>query len=83
MTAQGWVLVLAGTQDEKVTFIAMATKDAVERGVHAGNLVREVAKVAGGGGGGKPDSAQAGGKQPEKAEEALRVAVEAIKAQLK
>ena len=77
------VLVLAGTQAEKVTFIAMATKDAVAKGIHAGNLVREVAKVTGGGGGGKPDSAQAGGKQPEKAEEALQVAVETIKAQLK
>jgi len=76
-------LVIAGTQDGKVTFVAMATKDAVSRGVHAGNLVREVAKVAGGGGGGKPDSAQAGGKQPEKADEALSVVAETIKGQLK
>jgi len=75
--------VIAGTQDGKVTFVAMATKDAVSRGVHAGNLVREVAKVAGGGGGGKPDSAQAGGKQPEKADEALSVVAETIKGQLK
>ncbi|MBQ7037040.1 MAG: alanine--tRNA ligase [Clostridia bacterium] len=76
-------LVLAGTMEGKVTFIAMATKDAIARGVHAGNLVREVAKVAGGGGGGKPDSAQAGGKMPEKADEALAVVAETVKTQLK
>ncbi len=76
-------LVIAGTADGKVTFVAMATKDAVAKGVHAGNLVREVAKVAGGGGGGKPDSAQAGGKQPEKADDALAMAFDTIMAQLK
>ncbi len=77
------VLVIAGTAEGKVTFVAMATKEAVSRGVHAGNLVREVAKIAGGGGGGKPDSAQAGGKQPEKAEEALSAVASVVAAQLK
>ncbi len=77
------VLVLAGVQGEKLTFVAMATKDAVAKGIHAGNLVREVAKVAGGGGGGKPDSAQAGGKQPEKADEALALVEGLVKSQLK
>ena len=77
------VLVLAGTDGGKVTFIAMATKDILSRGVHAGNLVREVAKIAGGGGGGKPDSAQAGGKMPEKADEALSAVSALVKAQLK
>ncbi len=76
-------LVIAGTDGGKVTFVAMATKSATERGVHAGNLVREVAKVAGGGGGGKPDSAQAGGKQPEKADDALKIVAETVKSQLK
>ncbi len=77
------VLVLAGTDGGKVTFIAMATKDVLSRGIHAGNLVREVAKIAGGGGGGKPDSAQAGGKMPEKADEALSAVCDVVKAQLK
>ncbi len=77
------VLVLATTDGEKLTFVAMATKDAVEKGVHAGNLVREVAKIAGGGGGGKPDSAQAGGKQPEKADEALKRVASFVESQIK
>ncbi len=76
------VLVIAGTEEGKVTFVAMATKSATEKGIHAGNLVREVAKVAGGGGGGKPDSAQAGGKQPEKAEAALSIVGEVVRGQL-
>lgn len=64
-------LALAAVSDGKVTFITMATKAAVEKGVHAGNIIREIAKIAGGGGGGKPDSAQAGGKNPAKTDEAL------------
>jgi alanyl-tRNA synthetase len=51
--------------------------DQVKAGRHAGTIVREIAKIAGGGGGGKPNSAQAGGKQPEKLEEAL-AAVESL-----
>ena len=50
----------------------MATRAAVEKGVHAGKIISAVAKTMGGGGGGKPESAQAGGKDPSKAEEALR-----------
>ena len=49
----------------------MATPDAVAKGAHAGNIIREVAKTCGGGGGGKPDSAQAGGKDASKIAEAL------------
>ena len=67
------VIVLASAEGDKVTFIAMATKDAIAKGVHAGNIVREVAKVAGGGGGGKPDSAQAGGKDVSKTDDALAI----------
>jgi alanyl-tRNA synthetase len=51
----------------------MATKEAIEKGAHAGNIIREVAKVTGGGGGGKPDSAQAGGKDASKIDEALSI----------
>ena len=51
----------------------MATKEAVAGGAHAGNIIREVAKICGGGGGGKPDNAQAGGKDPSKIDEALSV----------
>ncbi len=67
------VIVLASSDNGKVNIIAMATKSATEKGAHAGNIIREVAKVTGGGGGGKPDSAQAGGKDPSKIEEALAI----------
>lgn len=65
------VIVLASDADGKVNIIAMATPSAVQKGAHAGNIIREVAKVTGGGGGGKPDSAQAGGKDASKIDEAL------------
>ncbi len=65
-------IVLLGTTDgTKVNFIASATKDVVTKGFHAGKLIKEVASVAGGGGGGRPDMAQAGGKKPDKLQEAL------------
>lgn len=76
-------IVLLGTkQDGKVSFIATATKDIVKKGFNAGKLVKEVAAIAGGGGGGRPDMAQAGGKNPEKLGEALDKAKEIIKKQL-
>ena len=77
------IVVLASATGGKVNFVAMATKDAVDRGAHCGNVVREAAKTAGGGGGGRPDMAQAGGKDPEKLDDALNSALEAIKAQIK
>ncbi len=49
----------------------MASKEAVLKGVHCGKIIKEIASIAGGGGGGRPDMAQAGGKLPEKAQEAL------------
>lgn len=67
------VAVFASEADGKITFTAVASKSAVEKGIHAGKLIGQVAKVAGGGGGGKPDSAQAGGKIPEKIDDALAI----------
>jgi alanyl-tRNA synthetase len=76
-------VVLAGAiSDDKVNLVAMATKDAVQQGVHAGNLVKEVAKVVDGGGGGRPDMAQAGGKNPAKLTDALELVPEVVAAQL-
>ncbi len=71
------VAVLAAVNGEKVTFAATAGKEAQAKGAHAGNLVRAVAKIAGGNGGGKPDMAMAGGKDPSMVEKALE-AVETI-----
>lgn len=65
------VIVLASSDGGKATFIAMATKEAIAKGAHSGNIVREAAKIAGGGGGGRPDSAQAGGKDVSKIDNAL------------
>ena len=76
-------VVLASDAEDKITFVAMATKDAVTKGVHAGNIIREVTAIAGGKGGGKPDMAQGGGKDKDKIEEAIAKVEEIIKSQLK
>jgi alanyl-tRNA synthetase len=65
------VLLATASGEGKVVLVAGVTKDLVDRGVHAGNWVAEVARVVGGGGGGRPDMAQAGGRDPSKLEEAL------------
>ncbi|MBS6006283.1 MAG: alanine--tRNA ligase [Clostridium baratii] len=65
------VVVLVSKVNDKVNLVAMATKDAVSSGVHCGKIIKEVAQVVGGGGGGRPDMAQAGGKLPEKVNEAV------------
>lgn len=76
------IVVLGATLGDKVNFVAMVTKDLVAKGAHAGNIIKEVARVAGGGGGGRPDMAQAGGKDPAKLEAALQKAYEVIEQQL-
>lgn len=76
------VAVFAAPKDDKVNFVAMAGKKAVETGAHCGNLLREVAKIAKGGGGGKANMAQAGGKDVSKVQEALAVAKETLLKQL-
>ena len=58
------VVVLLSAQDGKVNMIAMATDGAVKAGAHAGNLIKGIAALVGGGGGGRPNMAQAGGKNP-------------------
>jgi alanyl-tRNA synthetase len=68
------VILLASVADGKLTFILNAGPAAQAKGIHAGKLVGAVAKVAGGGGGGKPDKAQAGGKDPAKLDDALSTA---------
>ena len=61
----GGVLVLAAVNDGKVSLVVKADKKACAAGVHAGKIVKEISKLVGGGGGGRPDMAQAGGKNPE------------------
>jgi alanyl-tRNA synthetase len=63
--------------------VAAVTDDVQKRGMHAGNLVRDVAKIMGGGGGGRPNMAQAGGRDAEKLAEALQSVVGWVKANLK
>ncbi len=69
--APNLVSVLALVHDGKINFVAACGKEAVKKGAHAGNILKQIAKIAGGGGGGRPDSATAGGKDVSKLEEAL------------
>jgi len=77
------VIVLGAVNGEKVNFVATVSQDLIKQGIHAGNLIKEVAKIAGGGGGGRPDMAQAGGKNSSKIEEALAYVPLVIKTQKK
>lgn len=65
------VCVIACVFDGKITFAAACGTEAVKQGAHAGNILKQVAKIAGGGGGGRPDAASAGGKDESKVDEAV------------
>ena len=79
----GVVLVASKVGEDKVNLIAMATDDAVKAGAHAGNLIKEVAALVGGGGGGRPNMAQAGGKNPAGIEALLAKTYEIVESQIK
>jgi alanyl-tRNA synthetase len=70
------ILLGSSTGEDKVTFVAAVSDDVIAKGLKAGDWIRETAKVAGGGGGGRPQMAQAGGKDPSKLQDALNVARE-------
>lgn len=73
------VIVLGSVNEGKVNIIAGVTKDLIEKGFHAGKIIKEVATRCGGGGGGRPDMAQAGGKDPSKLQDALQFVEEYVK----
>lgn len=76
------VILLVSAAGEKVNLMAMATEEAVSQGAHAGNLIKACAACVGGGGGGRPNMAQAGGKNPAGVKDALAKASEVLKEQL-
>jgi len=76
------LIVLASSEGGKVNLVAAATKDLIAKGIHAGNLVRAIAKDVGGGGGGRPDFGQAGGKDPDAIPAALARVPDRVREQL-
>ena len=76
------VLILAAAVDKRVLWLGMASQQAVEHGIHCGNIIREAAEFTGGGGGGRPDMAQAGGREVEKLAAALELCEKIIAKQL-
>lgn len=77
------VVVLASDVEGKVSLVAMATEEAMKKGAHAGNLIKAIAGKVGGGGGGRPNMAQAGGKNPEGIADAIAEAKAALEGQIK
>ncbi|MBR3150302.1 MAG: alanine--tRNA ligase [Eubacterium sp.] len=73
------VAIIAGTNGEKATIVAICGKNAIAKGVKAGDVVREVAKLAGGGGGGRPDSAMAGAKDLSKLDSAVAATADIVR----
>lgn len=76
------VVVLASAKDGKVNLIAMATDAAMKQGAHAGNLIKGIAALVGGGGGGRPNMAQAGGKNPAGIDAAIAEAAKVLAGQI-
>ena len=77
------VVVIASAVDGKVSLLSMVTPEAQKAGAHAGNLIKAIAGLVGGGGGGRPNMAQAGGKNPEGIDAALAKAAEVVEGQIK
>ena len=77
------VVVIASVQDGKVNLMASVTGEAQKKGAHAGNLIKAIAGLVGGGGGGRPNMAQAGGKNPAGIPDALKKAAETVREQTK
>lgn len=76
------VVIMASDNGDKVSLIVMASDEAVSAGIHAGNIIKTIAPIVGGGGGGRPNMAQAGGKDASKIQDALAAGVEEAKKQL-
>ena len=76
------VVVLISEKDGKVSMIVMATDGAMQKGAHAGNLIKGIAALVGGGGGGRPNMAQAGGKDPAGIDAALQEAAKVLEGQI-
>lgn len=76
------VIVLTSVTDGKVSLLAMATDAAMKQGAHAGNLIKGIAALVGGGGGGRPNMAQAGGKNPAGVDDAIAKAKEVLESQI-
>ena len=78
----GGVVVIVSANGDKANVLVMADDDAIAKGAHAGNMIKEIAKLVGGGGGGRPNMAQAGGKNPAGADDALAAAKDILASQL-
>lgn len=78
----GGVVVIVSTSGDKANVLVMADDDAISKGAHAGNMIKEIAKLVGGGGGGRPNMAQAGGKNPAGADDAVKAAKDILASQL-
>ena len=76
------VVVIASANEGKVNLMVTATKEAMDKGAHAGNLIKAIASLVGGGGGGRPNMAQAGGKNPAGIDDALAKAKEVLEGQI-
>ncbi len=77
-----YIVLLASENDGKVNFIAMASDEAIKKGLKAGDIVKIAATTCGGGGGGRPNMAQAGGKDPSKIDDAIEKSLAFIKEQI-